>query len=397
MTFRFLLLWLATVSFFSAFYSLLVPLPRHLAALGLSPTQLGAVLGAFATAAIVARPLAALATDRVRPVAVAVAGGLLLALGSAALGRLHGVAALWLARALHGVAYAAFTTAGTVLAAQLAPETLRGRAMAHYGMAANVAMGFAPLAGQHVMGWSSPGFAFWLAAGLALLTLPLLAVTRPGRRQVAEAPAGTAGGVRPWARGLAVPALVSLVFGAGFGAFFNFLSLLSPARGFGDAGPLFTAYAAAIILARVTGGWLLDRRDRRYVLAPVLAGLGFSLLGMGLAPSRAWLLVAVTAFGWGCGLAHPGLIALAMDRVPAGARGRGVGAFYLAFDLGIGPGSWLLGAVLGRAGFGGLFGIAGGLAWLGAGALVAEGYWSSARTWRHSLTSAAKTSARAPR
>jgi predicted MFS family arabinose efflux permease len=61
------------------------------------------------------------------------------------------------------------------------------------------------------------------------------------------------------------------------------------------------------------------------------------------------------------GLFHPALIARHAELLLE-APGRASGAFYVAFDLGIGLGSWLFGAALQLAGLPGLYWTAAALA-----------------------------------
>src|SRR3954464_12438582 len=56
--------WVATVIFFAGFYSLLVPLPRYLTAIGLPDWQIGMILGAFGVASLLWRTVAGVGVDR---------------------------------------------------------------------------------------------------------------------------------------------------------------------------------------------------------------------------------------------------------------------------------------------------------------------------------------------
>ena len=67
----------------------------------------------------------------------------------------------------------------------------------------------------------------------------------------------------------------------------------------------------------------------------------------------------------GSGVAHPALIALCVDRMADGEQGRATASFYLAFDLGIGMGNWLLGPVLGTFGLTWMYLLAAGISLLG--------------------------------
>ena len=79
------------------------------------------------------------------------------------------------------------------------------------------------------------------------------------------------------------------------------------------------------------------------------------LAGFAAANTMPLLLASAALMGIGSGITHPALIANYVDRMPDTLRGRATASFYLAFDLGIGLGSWLLGLVLGAVGLTGLY------------------------------------------
>src|SRR5215218_10511345 len=56
--------WAATLVYFAGFYSLLVPLPRYLAQIGLPDWQIGMILGAFGVASLLWRTVAGVGVDR---------------------------------------------------------------------------------------------------------------------------------------------------------------------------------------------------------------------------------------------------------------------------------------------------------------------------------------------
>ncbi len=79
------------------------------------------------------------------------------------------------------------------------------------------------------------------------------------------------------------------------------------------------------------------------------------LPGFAAAATMPLLLANATLTGFGTRIIHPALIATYVDRMPDTLRGRATASFYLAFDLGIGVGSWLLGPVLGAVWLTGLY------------------------------------------
>src|SRR5580765_2506534 len=104
------LAWAATLLFFAGFYTLLVPLPRYLAAVGLPDWQVGLVLGAFGVASLLARPAAGLAVDRWGSRRLMVLGACALLAGSAGVVGTTNAVLLFGLRLLQAVGYVAFTT-----------------------------------------------------------------------------------------------------------------------------------------------------------------------------------------------------------------------------------------------------------------------------------------------
>ena len=140
--------------------------------------------------------------------------------------------------------------------------------------------------------------------------------------------------------------LTTALFGVSFGALFAFLPLLADRRELTSVGTAYSIYGVSIIATRILTGRLLDRADRSQVLLPALIVNAAGLAGLAVATGVPLLVGSAALMGIGSGISHPALIAICVDRMPSAQRGRATAGFYLAFDLGIGLGSWLLGLVL---------------------------------------------------
>jgi predicted MFS family arabinose efflux permease len=147
--------------------------------------------------------------------------------------------------------------------------------------------------------------------------------------------------------------LAAALLGAGFAAFFQFAAILAERRAI-SAGLLFGVYGASIIATRLVGGRLLDRFEvgRVVMVAAALMAGGHVLIA--LTSSLVPVLAAAALIAVSGGLFHPALIARHAALLPD-APGRASAAFYVAFDLGIGLGSWLLGVALQLNGLPGLY------------------------------------------
>jgi predicted MFS family arabinose efflux permease len=343
--------WAATLIFFAGFYTLLVPLPRYLAQAGLPDWQIGLILGAFGVASLFWRTIAGVGVDRWggRPVMLLGAGGLVV--GAVCVTLTANPVVLFGLRLLQAAGYVAFTTAGTALIIQLTPEEQRGRRLAIFGAAANVAITLAPAAATALLAVVPLELGFWLTGALALVGGALAATIAAPPRERRP--------IRDWRQGwrfprqLWLPMTTASLFGAGFAAFFLFAPILSERR---DVAPglIYTVYGISIILTRIVGSHWLDRvkTGQTLLLSAVLLAGGLALSAF--ASTTVWLGLAAFLIAAGSGLFHPVLIAHHARLLP-GEPGQATAGFYLGFDLGIGLGSWLFGAVLDLAGLTWLF------------------------------------------
>jgi len=338
----FWLAWASTLLFFAGFYALLVPLPRYLSGIGLPDWQVGLILGAFGVASVLGRPVAGIAVDRLgsRPVLLVGAASLIVGAGGVVFTAQPLV--LGALRLAQTVGYVAFTTAGTALVLELTPEERRGRQMAIFGAAANTAITLSPAITSLLLEYAPLGYGFFAASALALVAGLMAASIRPLARG-ARASGGryTIGTV---ATVLWPSMLTAFVFGAGFAAFFLFAPILSERRGM-PAGLPYTVYGVGIILTRIFGSRWLDRvgTGATLILSAVLIIVGLLVAAFAYSPLS--LGVAAVLAAAGGGLFHPALIVHHARMLP-GAPGQSTAGFYLGFDLGIGLGSWLFGAVL---------------------------------------------------
>lgn len=340
----YLIAWAATFLFFIAYYALIVPLPRYLTGLGLPDWEVGLVLGATAIASLVTRPISGVLTDRFGHKRMLLMGAISLTLGAIGVVLTTQVAALFTLRILQALGYVIFTTAGNALVGQLATPEERSQKIAYFGLAANFAMTMTPGAIDLLLPLIGLTTAFWLSGGIAA---GAGVMTRALRYR---APQETNGQAFAWTalwrfpRQLWLAMFVSALFGAGFGAYFQYFAVLLERRSI-PAPAVFAAYGISIIVTRLLFGRYLDRIGfgRVLGLAALIMTVGLVIAAYGYSlPS---LIVAAALIAAGGGFFHPMLIAHHVTLLPQRA-GWAVACFYFGFDLGIGGGAWLLGAAL---------------------------------------------------
>ena len=346
--------WTATLLFFVAFYTLLVPLPLYLSGVGLPDWLVGVVMGAFGVASLVSRPLAGLLSDRWDRRLIMLVGAASLFVGAAGVGLTASPPLLFLLRLLQAVGYVAFTTAGTALVSDLAAPEERAARLAFFGIAANVAVTTVPAAVSAFLDRLTIPGALTLAGLLAALGGGLALFVPSVRVQADGTPPAWASLLRP-PPSLLLPMAASWLLGLGFGAYLQFVPLLAERRALGPAGLVYSVYGVSIILTRLLTGRRLDQGDRVPLLRTAFLVMAAGLVLFALATSLPVLLVGAACVAAGGGILHPALIAIHVERLSQAERGRAVGFFYLGFDLGIGLGAWVLSPILQTLGLTGMY------------------------------------------
>lgn len=348
--------WLATFLFFVAFYALIVPLPRYLTAIGLADWQVGFVLGATSIASLLTRPISGVLTDRFgfKPMLLFGAGSLMF--GAIGVLFTQTVALLFALRVLQALGYVIFTTAGNALVGELASPADRSTKIAYFGLAANFAMTMTPGATDLILPTIGLPSIFWIVALIAVSAGLLTRLLRiaPATAQRTTPTLHFTAAARPLAfvqfwqfpRHIWLSMAVAALFGAGFGAYFQFFAVLLERRELAAA-PIYATYGMSIILTRLLFGRYLDRIGfaRVLLIAALIMAVGLCVAAVG--DTLPLLVLAAALIAAGGGFFHPMLIAHHVAMLP-GRSGWAVACFYFGFDAGIGIGAWIFGAVLDR-------------------------------------------------
>lgn len=348
-------------------------LPLHVhQRLGLGAVMVGLVTGSQFAASLLSRVWSGRYADTrgakhavVAGLVIAAAAGLLYLLSLRFLGAPWvSVAVVLLGRGLLGVAESFIITGAVSWGLALVGAERAGRVIAWIGMAM-----FAALALGAPLGTAVYATGDFLAIAVATVLVPL--ATLP---LVAPLPAvPPRGGGRPSLLTVAgavwMPGLGAALASIGFGAIIAFGALLSADRGWEPVWLVFSAFAAALVVARLLFGHLPDRLGgARVALACVLIeAAGLALIG--LAPDRVWAAAGAALAGFGYSLVYPGLGVEAVRRAPAQSRGVAMGAYTVCLDLALGFGSPALGLAAGWTGLGSAF-LASALVALGAAAIA---------------------------
>ncbi|HET7853463.1 MAG TPA: MFS transporter [Candidatus Methylomirabilis sp.] len=337
-------------------------LPLYIADLGGSEARIGWIMGVYSLAAIVCQPLVGRWVERfgIKPFLFlgAVAGFL----ASVAFAFLTELSPLFsLLRVLQGFGYSAFFIANLTLIAEIAPPGHRAEAVGIFGISGLVSIGLAPALGELVVYAYGYQRFFLVASLLSLGCLIVISAIKPPQVLPVASERGDG-----WSReSVLLPLVISGIFGMGVGTLFAFFPPYAKGLGVQRVGDFFVAYACAAVGVRFLGRRWADDWGRWQVVMPALLAKAigiFLLLWPGPFKAQFWIGGLI---GGAHGLLYPTLIALIVDRVPAGGRGRVLGLFSGAIVLGSSLGPIVMGVVAERIGYQAMFGLTGLLPLLG--------------------------------
>ena len=334
-------------------------LPLHVHQdLGLSTFVVGLVTGSQFAASLISRVWSGRYADSrsakravVFGLLTAVVGGLLYLVSLPLVGRPSlSVSVLLVGRALLGGAESLVITGAVSWGLGLAGPANTGRVIAWVGMAM-----FASLAFGAPVGTTLYALGGFTAVALATILVPLIAVLLVAPLSAVRTKHGTQTGLMKILGAVWLPGFGSALSTLGFGAMIAFSALLSAQQGWTPVWLTFSAFAMALVAARLFLGHIPDMLGgaRVALVCVFVEAAGLALIWFAPNPLLAAAGAALTGFGYS--LVYPGLGIEAMKRVPSQSRGLAMGAYTVFLDVALGFGSPALGLLAGRAGVGSVF------------------------------------------
>lgn len=349
----FWIVWFATFFFFAGFYALIIPLPQYLEQIGLNDMHIGLILGALGVTSLIARPITGFLSDSWGRKMVILAGSGIFVLGVLLTIFTKQPLLLFIARSFQAIGYVSFTTSATTKISDIINSNNRAAAMAIFGAAANVAMTFIPLGINQLLKSMAIESSFLISASLVLTGAFIISFVSDTKSSIKKSNLN----ISPFnsIKKLGYPVITTICFGVGFGAFFQFVPMLSSRRELGTSGLVFLVFGIAIIVTRLLFNKLNSKLDRKFIVVFSIALLSLSLFLFLIAYTPFLLLTAASIIALASGILHPLLITIHFERVVQDKKGIASALFYFGFDIGIGMGAWILSPILLRFGISGLY------------------------------------------
>jgi len=350
-------------------FHLFLNLPGFLDGLGASKTEIGAIWGVTAAAAVVARPAVGRVMDLHGRRIVFVGGGVANVVVCALYLTVETVG-LWVAaiRVLHGLAEAMLFSGLFTYAADRIPVARRTEGIALFGISGLLPISVGAALGEAIE--RGLGYDLLFVAGAALAAASLLLSLPLRDAPPADADESDPGPPRGFRAALGQPDLRPLwmataVFATALAAPFTFMKPYVAEVGIGSMATFFNAYSISGVALRLGFSSLPDRVGPKRALYPAMATLagGFALLTF--ATSSLHVLGAGVLCGLGHGMTFPILMGLVVSRARDADRGTALAVFTALFDVGMLLGGPAFGALIDVRGYTSAFGVGGLLLVLG--------------------------------
>lgn len=344
-TLKFITLILSTFMLFLGFQMLLPTLPVYVKDHGGDSTSVGLVIGMFTITALIIRPFAGSAADRMGRKPILLIGLLITVISIFSYIIVTTVLLLLLLRLVHGLGWGMSTTIYGTIASDIVPSDRRGEGMGYFGLSISIAMMVGPLLGIWIMNVFGFFILFLLSALFSIGSLLLSNFKIYDSKGNNPRPANT----RPFLETLfdvkaLFPSLLMLIIAITYGGIVSFITLFAEEKQLDNVGWFFFANALCLIIIRPIAGKIFDRKGHFLVLFPGgILGIT-ALFYISYTNSPIDLIVSAILYGFSFGLIQPSLQAWTINRSSPEKRGAANGTFFSAFDLGIGIGAILLGA-----------------------------------------------------
>jgi MFS family permease len=338
---------------FSITYHILIPtLPIYLSRLGSTEVEIGFLIGIFAVASLISRPLVGKALLRIPEKTFMIAGTLLFVLTS--LGYLW-APPFWpmlMVRVLQGVGFAFFHTASFTLIANVSPQAHRGQNLSYFLLTFNLSSALAPSLGMLLINRFSFTLLFWVCSGLSLCSL--FVTNRLGWGQSVSLRDSSAEGSSFFSRKALSPSLISFFSFFIWGAVSAFFPLYAVNHGVPNPGLFFTTVAVMLISGRALGGKILDLHSRERIILPCLTTYIISMVVLAFSKTLPMFILVGVIWGIGHAFLIPSLMVYTLDR-GGSSRGTAMGTFLAITDLGMSLGPVIMGIILHVTGYPAMF------------------------------------------
>ncbi|WP_273388090.1 MFS transporter [Cohnella zeiphila] len=362
---NFVIVCLSSFFMFLTFYVSATAFPLYARdSLGGNVQQMGLVITIYVIGSVLIRPFSGLWVDRFGQKKMALIGMTLFLLACIGYLGAKGIALFLVIRFIHGMSYAAASTATSTMASAMVPAARKGEGMGYFSMFMSIAMVIGPALG--LLLWKDRHAMLLLSAVGAIALLSLLLVFPLKEHTPAVSASRTSFRLQDIFEPKALPiSLVGFVLAFAYSPIAGFLAPYTNEIHHSEvAGTFFIVFAIMIVAFRPIVGKIFDKFNEHFLFYPGIVLFGGGLLLLSRSHSGSMVLFSAVLMGIGYGALFPCFQALAMKLAPKHRTGAANGTFFLLFDLGYGVGTYMMGSISSHSDYRTMFMTAGLIAWV---------------------------------
>lgn len=258
--------------------------------------------------------------------------------------------ALFVCRALQGVAFISAFTGAQTLAVLFAPHSRRAEALGWFGISTILTHAISPAIGEEIIRRWGYDAMFVTAGAIGVLAVVLSCVLpRPPELHMPEG--GLDATPERTRRVIAAAIAAMLCYGFGFGAIQTFAPTVIERFELGRVGPFFIMWSVVAVGMRVVFGSASDRFGRRPVILPAMLTMSLAVAMFAFVRTSAGILLVGAVFGVAQGLLYPTMNALVADWSSPNNIGRTQSIFSGSFGLGIHSCAYFFGGIVESHGY----------------------------------------------
>lgn len=261
-------------------------------------------------------------------------------------------------RFLNGFAYGITSTATSTIIAAIIPTSRRGEGINYYGLSTSLAAAVGPFLGilmLHTMGYDFIiGFCVVLVV-LCILGAMIMKFKEPKLNIESEEHKGIriSDYLEPRMNSIS---LVSALVGFAYSGVIGFMAAYTRDLDLVMAGTFFfVVYAVVITVTRPLLGILFDMKGENFVLYPCFVSLALGIFLLSIANSTWMVLLSAVFVGLGYGTFMSNGQAVTVKIVPVHRIGVATSTYFIALDMGLGFGPYILGGVKEVVGYTSMF------------------------------------------
>lgn len=256
---------------------------------------------------------------------------------------------MYVIRFLNGMAYGLLSTATNTIITSCIPEQRRGEGINYYGLSTSLAAAIGPFLGMLLMlvaNFTVIIITCTVLIGLCVIGCLMLHVTEI-KLTDAEIKRMKAFNLENYVEvRVLVISVIGFLMGFAYSSVLSFLAAYTREINLVQAGTFFfVVYAVIITITRPLTGIIFDRKGENYVLYPCYICLALGLFMLSITNTAVMLLLAGVFVGLGYGTFMSNGQAVCIKLTPSHRVSVALSTYFVALDLGLGVGPYILGCL----------------------------------------------------